>query len=76
MVVALGVSICATLVRRLDLAVAVEAVRRVFSSTATPGPQFIRDATLRTIHSDFGHDGFLIEADQLGPIVTEFLDAG
>ena len=28
---------------------------------------------VRTIHSDFGHDGFLIEAEQLGAIVTEFL---
>jgi homoserine O-acetyltransferase len=30
----------------------------------------------RTIHSDFGHDGFLIEADQLGPVVAEFLAEG
>ncbi len=28
---------------------------------------------LRLIHSDFGHDGFLIEIDQLGPAVGEFL---
>jgi homoserine O-acetyltransferase len=28
---------------------------------------------LRIITSDFGHDGFLIEFDQLGPIVREFL---
>ncbi len=28
---------------------------------------------VRLIHSDFGHDGFLIEDDQLGPVVTEFL---
>ncbi len=28
---------------------------------------------LRVLHSDFGHDGFLIEFDQLGPLVTDFL---
>jgi homoserine O-acetyltransferase len=25
------------------------------------------------MHSDHGHDGFLIDFDQLGPIVAEFL---
>lgn len=28
---------------------------------------------VETIHSDFGHDGFLIEIDQLGPIISKFL---
>ncbi|WP_435298597.1 homoserine O-acetyltransferase MetX [Timonella sp. A28] len=28
---------------------------------------------LETLHSDYGHDGFLIEFDQLGPVVTKFL---
>lgn len=28
---------------------------------------------VRTIHSVYGHDGFLIEAEQLGAIITEFL---
>ncbi|OLT46907.1 homoserine O-acetyltransferase [Cellulosimicrobium sp. CUA-896] len=28
---------------------------------------------LRTLRSDFGHDGFLIEHEQLGPIMADFL---
>jgi homoserine O-acetyltransferase len=29
---------------------------------------------LHLLRSDFGHDGFLIEFDQLGPVVAEFID--
>jgi homoserine O-acetyltransferase len=36
----------------------------------------IPGATLRTIHSDYGHDGFLIEEDLVGAYVREFLDEG
>lgn len=32
-----------------------------------------RAGALRLLHSDHGHDGFLIEFDQLGPMVTRFL---
>jgi homoserine O-acetyltransferase len=28
---------------------------------------------LRIVTSDVGHDGFLVEADQIGPMVSEFL---
>ena len=31
---------------------------------------------LRTIHSDYGHDGFLIEEDLVGASVHEFLEQG
>lgn len=35
-----------------------------------------RAEPLHVIRSDHGHDGFLIEFDQLGPLVAEFLLAG
>jgi len=35
-----------------------------------------RAGAVRTIHSDFGHDGFLIEAEQVGALVAEFLAEG
>ena len=28
---------------------------------------------VRTVHSDYGHDGFLIEEQQVGALVAEFL---
>lgn len=31
---------------------------------------------VRTVHSDYGHDGFLIEEDLVGALVTEFLEDG
>ncbi|MEK8227617.1 homoserine O-acetyltransferase [Oerskovia sp. M15] len=42
------------------------------SPPASPGHPGARP--LRLLHSEFGHDGFLIEFDQLGPMVTEFLE--
>ncbi len=36
--------------------------------------QYIPHAIYREIHSDFGHDGFLIEADQLTNIIRNFLE--
>ncbi|WP_242511347.1 homoserine O-acetyltransferase MetX [Pengzhenrongella frigida] len=35
-----------------------------------------RAGAVRTVRSDFGHDGFLIEAGQLGDMVAEFLAEG
>jgi homoserine O-acetyltransferase len=31
---------------------------------------------VRTVHSDYGHDGFLIEEDLVGALVSEFLEDG
>jgi homoserine O-acetyltransferase len=33
----------------------------------------IPDATFHTIHSDYGHDGFLIEIEQVGGLIAEAL---
>lgn len=33
----------------------------------------VRDGTFRLLRSDYGHDGFLVETDQLGAVVGEFL---
>jgi len=44
----------------------VEQSERIAAGISGAGP-------VRLIHSDYGHDGFLIEDDQLGPVVTEFL---
>ena len=46
------------------------------------GQQFIADhigsqlvgGGLRTIESEFGHDGFLIEVDKVGPLLRELLE--
>ncbi|WP_051639927.1 homoserine O-acetyltransferase [Cellulomonas sp. URHE0023] len=36
----------------------------------------IPGAVLRTVHSDYGHDGFLIEEQLVGSLVNEFLETG
>ena len=35
----------------------------------------IPGAVLRTVHSDYGHDGFLIEEELVGSLVNEFLES-
>lgn len=35
--------------------------------------KYLPNATLRVIHSDDGHDGFLLEQEQVGSLITEFL---
>jgi homoserine O-acetyltransferase/O-succinyltransferase len=59
-----------------SLVVAVDSDRLYLPAQSGRISAGIPGAVARMIHSDFGHDGFLIEADQLGPIVTEFLADG
>ena len=58
------------------LVVAVDSDRLFLPAQSERIARGIPGAVARTIHSDFGHDGFLIEADQLGPVVADFLAAG
>ncbi|MBK5250189.1 MAG: homoserine O-acetyltransferase [Actinomycetales bacterium] len=57
------------------LAVAVDSDRLFLPSQSARISTGVPHGQLRTIHSDHGHDGFLIEFEQLGPIVAEFLEA-
>lgn len=56
------------------LAVAVDTDRLFLPEQSARIAVSVPDGQLRTIHSAYGHDGFLIEFDQLGPMVTEFLE--
>jgi homoserine O-acetyltransferase/O-succinyltransferase len=71
-----GVEAALAEVTARSLVVAVDSDRLYLPAQSDRIAAGIPGALARTIHSDFGHDGFLIEADQLGPIVTEFLAEG
>ncbi|WP_125776295.1 homoserine O-acetyltransferase MetX [Antribacter gilvus] len=72
-----GVETALTQVTARALVVAVDS-DRLFPPTqsARLASWIPRAEPLRIVTSDFGHDGFLIEFDQLGPIVAEFLAEG
>lgn len=55
------------------LAVAVDTDRLFLPSQSARIAFGVPDGRLRTVQSAYGHDGFLIEFDQLGPIVSAFL---
>lgn len=56
------------------LAVAVDSDRLFLPQQSARIAVSVPDGTLRTIRSAYGHDGFLIEFEQLGPMVAEFLE--
>jgi homoserine O-acetyltransferase/O-succinyltransferase len=56
------------------LAVAVDSDRLFLPEQSARIAVSVPDGQLRTIRSAYGHDGFLIEFDQLGPMVAEFLE--
>ena len=55
------------------LAVAVDSDRLFLPEQSARIAAGVPDGELRVIRSAYGHDGFLIEFDQLGPIVADFL---
>ena len=56
------------------LVVAVDSVRLFFPEQVWQMAAGISGAFYREIHSDHGHDGFLIEHDQLTALLNEFLN--
>ncbi|HLS25554.1 MAG TPA: homoserine O-acetyltransferase [Beutenbergiaceae bacterium] len=55
------------------LAVAVDSDRLFLPEQSLQIADHVRHGTLRMINSDHGHDGFLIETEQLARHITEFL---
>ncbi len=56
------------------LAVAVDSDRLFLPEQSVRIAEGVRDGTFRMIDSDHGHDGFLIETEQLGRHITELLE--
>ncbi len=56
------------------LVVAVDSDRLFFPDQAWEVAEGVRGAFYREIHSDHGHDGFLIEHDQMTRLLDEFLN--
>ncbi|WP_115728612.1 homoserine O-acetyltransferase MetX [Actinomyces culturomici] len=61
-------------VRAQTLVVAVDSDRLFYPEQVWQMADGIRGAYYREIHSDHGHDGFLIEGDQLTALLDEFLN--
>ena len=69
-----GVASALATVTAKTLAVAVDSDRLFLPEQSARIAVSVPDGQLRTIRSAYGHDGFLIEFDQLGPMVAEFLE--
>ncbi|WP_456786793.1 homoserine O-acetyltransferase MetX [Cellulomonas sp. P5_C5] len=71
-----GVSAALASVTARALVIAVDSDRLFPPAQSERIAAGIPDSSLRTIHSDYGHDGFLIEEDLVGAYVQEFLEQG
>ncbi|GEL99827.1 homoserine O-acetyltransferase MetX [Cellulomonas terrae] len=71
-----GVSAALASVTARALVIAVDSDRLFPPAQSERIAAGIPDASLHTIHSDYGHDGFLIEEDLVGAYVQEFLEQG
>ncbi len=58
------------------LSIAVDTDRLFLPEQAYRIAAGVPDGRYRVLRSAYGHDGFLIEFDQLGPIVADFLEEG
>ena len=69
-----GVASALQRVTAQTLVVAVDSDRLYLPSESAELAELIPSALdLHTVHSDYGHDGFLIEFAQFGPLIAEFL---
>jgi homoserine O-acetyltransferase/O-succinyltransferase len=69
-----GVEAALSQITARTLVVAVDSDRLFPPTQSARLAQWIPGAeSLRIVTSDVGHDGFLVEADQIGPMVSEFL---
>ena len=68
-----GVNTALASITARTLVVAVDSDRLFLPAESERIARYVPDAQARLLHSEFGHDGFLIEFDQLGPIVASFL---
>ncbi|WP_235866231.1 homoserine O-acetyltransferase MetX [Serinibacter arcticus] len=68
-----GVAAALAGVTARGLVIAVDSDRLFLPAHSSLIARGLRDADLHVMHSDHGHDGFLIEFDTLGPIVAAFL---
>ncbi|WP_082495014.1 homoserine O-acetyltransferase [Cellulomonas sp. Leaf334] len=71
-----GVSAALASVTARALVIAVDSDRLFPPAQSERIAAGIPDSSLHTIHSDYGHDGFLIEEDRVGAFVQEFLEQG
>lgn len=60
-------------IRARTLSIAVSSDRLFLPSQSARIARSVPNAVLRTIRTPHGHDGFLVESDQVGAILSEFL---
>ena len=68
-----GVNTALASITARTLVVAVDTDRLFLPAESERIARHVPHAHARLLRSDYGHDGFLIEFDQLGPIVATFL---
>ncbi|WP_422110464.1 homoserine O-acetyltransferase MetX [Cellulosimicrobium arenosum] len=68
-----GVAAALAAITARTLVVAVDTDRLFLPADCARIADGVPGAALRTLRSDYGHDGFLVEDDQLGPIISDFL---